>query len=57
MALLGAVNWTVKWFQSKGAQSSEEIGHQFAELLVLGLMATGQKLHRPDQGQLEIVGC
>ncbi len=55
MALLGAVNWTVKWFQPEGAQSCKEIGLQFAELLVSGLLAAGQELHRPDEDHLELV--
>lgn len=38
-AILGALNWTVKWFYSEGAKSSSEIGMEFAELLVRGLLA------------------
>ena len=41
MALLGAANWTVKWFQPEGEMSSSEIGGQFAELFVRGLLAPG----------------
>jgi AcrR family transcriptional regulator len=37
MAVLGALNWTVKWFRPEGRQGAEEIGRQFAALLVDGL--------------------
>ena len=39
MAILGALNWTVKWFRPEGRQGAEEIGRQFALLLVDGLRA------------------
>jgi AcrR family transcriptional regulator len=37
LALLGAVNWTVKWFQPDGGRSASAIGEDFADLLVDGL--------------------
>ena len=37
MAILGALNWTVKWFRPEGQQSAAEIGSQFASVLVDGL--------------------
>lgn len=39
LALLGALNWTVKWFHEDGARSAEEVGRSFAELLIGGLAA------------------
>ena len=36
-AILGAVNWTVKWYLPGGEHSSEQIGREFATLLVRGL--------------------
>jgi AcrR family transcriptional regulator len=39
LALLGAVNWTVKWFRPEGGKSAREIGREAAETLVGGLMA------------------
>ncbi len=39
MALLGALNWTVKWFRSEGRRSAAEIGSEFAQLLIRGLAA------------------
>ena len=42
-AVLGAVNWTVKWFRPDGSKSALEIGRECAELLVRGLLAPGRK--------------
>ena len=36
-SLLGAVNWTVRWFNSEGEQSAASIGEQCAEIMVRGL--------------------
>ena len=37
LALLGALNWTVKWFEAEGRKSAAEVGREFAALLVDGL--------------------
>jgi len=39
-AILGALNWTVKWYRADGSRNLEEIGHEFAEIHVRGLLAT-----------------
>lgn len=39
LALLGAVNWTVKWFQGDGEMPADAIGREFAGYLVDGLRA------------------
>lgn len=39
LALLGAVNWTVKWFRPEGGKSARQIGREAAETLVRGLLA------------------
>jgi AcrR family transcriptional regulator len=39
MAILGALNWTVKWFRPEGARRAGEIGREFAAILVGGLLA------------------
>jgi|SRR5947209_612492 len=39
MAILGALNWTVKWFRPDGGKTAREIGKECADLLVRGLMA------------------
>jgi AcrR family transcriptional regulator len=36
-AILGAVNWSARWFNPEGKLTPSEIGDQFAELLVRGL--------------------
>lgn len=43
LALLGAVNWTVKWFRPEGGKSAREIGREAAETLVRGLLAAGME--------------
>jgi AcrR family transcriptional regulator len=48
LALLGAANWTVKWFRPGGGKSAGEIGRECAELLVRGLLAEGVELERPE---------
>lgn len=51
-AILGAVNWTVKWFRppdsGKSARSAGDIGRETAELLVRGLLAPGTDLKAPS---------
>jgi AcrR family transcriptional regulator len=39
LAILGAVNWTVKWFRPGGGKSAREIAGETAELLVRGVLA------------------
>jgi AcrR family transcriptional regulator len=52
LALLGALNWTVKWFQPDGRKSAAEVGREFADLLLRGLLAGGHDDVRDvgDQG-------
>ena len=38
--VLGAANWTYKWYQPKGPLSPEELGAQIAALLLAGLRGT-----------------
>lgn len=40
LAVLGAINWTVKWFRPDGPQSAREIGEAMAILLVRGFLAS-----------------
>jgi hypothetical protein len=39
LAILGAVNWTVKWFRPDGPKTAREIGREMAGLLARGLLA------------------
>jgi AcrR family transcriptional regulator len=36
-AILGAINWTVKWFSPNGPMTAEDIGKSFAEFFLRGL--------------------
>ena len=47
-AILGAANWTVKWYSPQGARTSQEIGREFASLLVRGLLAPDRKPSLPE---------
>lgn len=38
LAILGAINWTVKWFSPSGPLSAEAIGEIFADYFLRGLM-------------------
>jgi AcrR family transcriptional regulator len=38
LALLGALNWTVKWFSPDGRKAAAEVGAEFADLLLAGLL-------------------
>jgi TetR/AcrR family transcriptional regulator, cholesterol catabolism regulator len=44
LAMLGAVNWTVKWFRPDGGKSARQIGREQAELLVRGVLAEGMEI-------------
>jgi AcrR family transcriptional regulator len=37
-ALLGVMNWTITWYRPEGSLSPQEIGRQFADLFLRGLM-------------------
>ena len=48
--MLGALNWTVKWFQETGSLSARQVGDAFAEILLGGLAtppATKRREGRP----------
>lgn len=47
-ALLGAVNWSVKWFRPGGERSAGEVGAEFGELVVRGLLAPERAFVRPE---------
>ncbi len=42
LAILGALNWSVKWYRPSGERSAREVGEQFADLL-LGGLASGDR--------------
>ena len=37
LAMLGAINWTIKWYRPDGAQSAAKIAREFADYLIKGL--------------------
>ena len=41
-AILGGINWIMKWFDPNGAESSATIAQTFADLYVGGLMRPAQ---------------
>lgn len=51
LAVLGAANWTVKWFRPGGGRTAEEIGREFADHLVRGLLAPGVELASAAAGR------
>lgn len=56
LAVLGAVNWTARWYRTNGELSSDEIGSAFADILVRGLMAADLELVAPKLSWLDAPG-
>ncbi len=52
MAILGAMNWSVKWFRPEGRKSAREIGGEIAAQMVRGLLAPGVELVPPVAEQV-----
>ena len=46
-AILGALNWSTRWFNPDGKLNAAEIGQEFAHYLTRGLMAKPAALRRP----------
>ncbi|HTQ81047.1 MAG TPA: TetR/AcrR family transcriptional regulator [Thermoanaerobaculia bacterium] len=49
LTILGAINWTVRWFRPEGGKSAHQIGQESAELLVRGLLAPGTELTATEE--------
>jgi AcrR family transcriptional regulator len=45
-AILGALNWSVRWFSPEGALTAAQIAEEFAQFLIRGLMAKPQAFRR-----------
>ena len=45
-AVLGALNWSVRWFNPEGALTAAEIADGFAEYLIRGLLSKPDSLRR-----------
>jgi AcrR family transcriptional regulator len=50
-AILGALNWTSRWYRPDGAQSVAEIGDGLADYLVRGIAAAPKPMNRPVRAQ------
>ena len=48
LAILGSLNWTVKWVRGEGGATAQQIGEQFAEQLVRGLLRAGREWAAPE---------
>ena len=46
-ALLGALNWSVRWFSPEGRLTPAEIAEGFADYLIRGLIAMPEAVRRP----------
>jgi AcrR family transcriptional regulator len=51
LAMLGAMNWTVKWFRPAGPRSATQIGEEFAMTWVRGLLADGRRFEVATGGE------
>jgi AcrR family transcriptional regulator len=45
-AMLGAMNWTVRWFNPGGALTATDIAEGFSDYLIRGLLAKPDSFHR-----------
>ena len=45
-AVLGALNWSVRWFNPEGALTAAEIADGFADYLIRGLLANPERIYR-----------
>jgi AcrR family transcriptional regulator len=50
-AILGAVNWTARWYRPEGERRPAEVGEAFAQYLVRGLVATPARSKRNGRGR------
>lgn len=55
LAILGAANWTVKWFRPGGGKSAREIGRETAEILVRGLLSPESAWQPPPPALIRTV--
>jgi AcrR family transcriptional regulator len=47
-AVLGAINWVYRWYRDGAAHTPEEIGQEFAEIIVRGLVVDPEAVPRRD---------
>ena len=51
-AVLGALNWSVRWFHPEGTLTAAEIAEGFANYLIRGLLAKPDSLARSSAGKI-----
>jgi TetR/AcrR family transcriptional regulator len=49
-AILGALNWSVRWFNPEGTLTAAEIANRFADYLIRGLLAKPESMQRTAAG-------
>lgn len=52
-AMLGALNWSVRWFSPEGALTATQIGEEFSYFLIRGLMTKPSALRRHIPPRIE----
>jgi TetR/AcrR family transcriptional regulator, cholesterol catabolism regulator len=45
--VIGAINWTHRWYKPSGQLSGEELGEQMANLILAGLVGAGKPAAKP----------
>lgn len=55
LAILGAINWTVRWYKPSGPLPVQDVARQFARYLVRGLIVRSKTLQVPDDALLQEV--
>lgn len=50
-AVLGALNWSVRWFNPDGAMTAAEIAEGFADHLIRGLLSKPDSIRRPGSAR------
>lgn len=52
-AILGAMNWTIRWFRPEGPRPIEDVAREFARFLVRGLLIHPDRFQEPRGVRLE----
>jgi len=55
-AILGALNWSVRWFSSEGPLSASQIAQEFSYLLIRGLMTKPSTFRRQASARKALRG-
>lgn len=55
-AMLGAMNWTARWFRPEGSQSADTVADSLADYLVQGLLGDARSAPQPERGAATAAG-